>query len=44
MANVKPNKAPIVLTRRGERVMLVVSWLAVLALISFADVLAGLLN
>ena len=40
----KTTKAPIVLTRRGERLLLAVSWLAVVALISFADVLAGLLN
>jgi hypothetical protein len=38
------SKAPIVLTRRGEKLLLVVSWLAVVVLISFADVLAGLLN
>jgi hypothetical protein len=41
---VKTTKAPIVLTRRGERLMLAVSWLALVALISFADKLANLLN
>jgi len=36
-------RSPVVLTRRGEKVMLGFFFLAVLALISFADVLAGLL-
>jgi hypothetical protein len=35
---------PIVLTRRGEKVMLALCWLALCLLISFADVLANLLN
>lgn len=34
---------PIILTRRGEKVMLVTFWLLAVTLISFADVLAGLL-
>jgi hypothetical protein len=37
-------KAPIVLTRRGERVMLVLGWFAIVLIISYADHLANLLN
>lgn len=37
-------KNPIVLTRRGEKVMLIVSWLSVFLLIVFANDLANLLN
>lgn len=36
-------RSPVILTRRGEKVMLVTFWLLTVALISFADVLAGLL-
>lgn len=37
-------KQPIILTRRGEKVMIATFWLALVALISFAPDLAGLLN
>lgn len=37
-------KQPIILTKRGEKLMLVTFWVLTLLLISFADVLAGLLN
>lgn len=37
-------KQPIVLTRRGEKLMLATFWLLIFGLISFADTLAGLLN
>jgi hypothetical protein len=37
-------KAPIVLTRRGERLMLVVCWFSLVLLITYAEELADLLN
>ncbi len=37
-------KAPIVLTRRGERLMLVVCWFSLVLLIAYAEDLANLLN
>ena len=37
-------KTPIVLTRRGERVMLVVCWFSLVLLIAYAEDLANLLN
>lgn len=38
------DKAPIVLTRRGERLMLVVCWFSLVLLITYAEDLANLLN
>lgn len=37
-------REPIVLTQRGEKVMLVVSWLTIVLVISFAEKLANLFN
>jgi hypothetical protein len=37
-------KAPIVLTRRGERLMLVVCWFSLVLIIAYAEELSNLLN
>ena len=41
---VKQNRAPIVLTKRGERVMLVVCWFSLVLLIAYAEDLSNLFN
>jgi len=41
---VKQSRAPILLTKRGERVMLVVCWFSLVLLIAYAEDLSNLFN